>query len=162
MSNRQNMCACGCGQETLPRRRYVHGHNRRLDPVARFWACVQKTETCWLWTGPISNRGYGHISVGRKTVLAHRFAYELLVGPIPEGLTLDHVHARGCRSKACVNPGHLEPVTAQENQRRAYALITHCPQGHEYTSENMLRGRRECRQCNREAALRRYHARKAA
>ena len=78
---------------------------------ARFWAKVDKTETCWLWTGGQS-AGYGRFGFkGRPNLGAHRFAYELLVGPIPPGLDLDHL----CRVRNCVNPDHLEPVTRREN-----------------------------------------------
>ena len=74
----------------------------------RFWAKVNKTDTCWLWTASTLN-GYGQIKAGGrfgKILLAHRVAYEMLVGPIPEGLQLDHL----CRVTLCVNPKHLEPV----------------------------------------------------
>lgn len=84
----------------------------------RFWRRVTKTDTCWLWTGWINHNGYGHFGVtNRLTVKAHRYAYELTVGPIPAGLVLDHL----CQTRACVNPDHLDPVTSQENQRRAMA-----------------------------------------
>lgn len=85
------------------------------DIEARFWAKVDKTETCWLWTAAIRRRsGYGVFSHQARTMLAHRFAYELLVGPIPDGLVIDHL----CRVRHCVNPDHLEPVTQRENLRR--------------------------------------------
>lgn len=85
---------------------------------ARFWARVDKTDTCWLWTGGgVTRHGYfyGRLTVGRRQVLAHRYAYELLVSPIPEGLELDHI----CRVTRCVNPTHVEPVTHAENMRRS-------------------------------------------
>lgn len=84
------------------------------DLASRFWLRVHKTDDCWLWTSTL-RRGYGRfwIAPGRF-VPAHRFAYELLVGPIPEGLELDHL----CRNPACVNPAHLDPVTHRENVRR--------------------------------------------
>lgn len=74
---------------------------------------------CWLWTGTAVRR-YGQFTVRHRPVLAHRFAYELWVGPIPDGLTIDHVRARGCNSTLCVNPAHLEPVTLADNIRRAW------------------------------------------
>lgn len=73
---------------------------------------------CWLWTASLTHNGYGKFWVDGAVVRAHRWIYEQLVGPIPDGLHLDHVHERGCRSRRCVNPAHLEPVTNEENQRR--------------------------------------------
>lgn len=123
----------------------------------RFWAKVNKTETCWLWTASTTPKGYGKFSLGRdaqgaqRLINAHRFAYEQVVGPIAEGLELDHL----CREKLCVNPDHLEPVTHAENMRRMFATITHCPQGHEYDEANLYTrpkgksGGRMCRTCHR-------------
>lgn len=120
----------------------------RGDDEARFWSKVDKTSGCWLWTGAVTGSGYGSGSAGGKAVLAHRWAYELMVGPIPEGLEIDHL----CRVTLCVNPAHLEPVTHDENVRRA--MVTHCPAGHPYDEENTYvrpdRGSRECRVCLRE------------
>lgn len=120
------------------------------DPVVRFWAKVEKTETCWLWKAGTGTHGYGTFAdAGRKPVLAHRFAYEAFVGPIPDGLTIDHL----CHTPLCVNPDHLEPVTQQENCRRAKARLTHCPQGHPYDEANTWiskSGHRQCRTCNRD------------
>lgn len=83
-------------------------------PVAeRFWAKVHKTDSCWLWTASLTF-GYGSFWDGKGQVRAHRFAYELLVDPIPEGLQLDHL----CRIRHCVNPDHLEAVTNAENVQR--------------------------------------------
>jgi hypothetical protein len=88
---------------------------RPIAASARFWPKVNKGETCWLWQGAVAT-GYGVFNAGSgKAVYAHRFAYEELVGPIPNGLTLDHL----CRTPRCVNPEHLEPVTQAENSRRA-------------------------------------------
>lgn len=85
----------------------------------RFWRLVDtNTPTgCWLWTGSTNEKGYGRFKVAGKNVRAHRFAYELLVEPIPDDLQLDHL----CEVKACVNPAHLEVVDNAENTRRRYA-----------------------------------------
>lgn len=81
----------------------------------RFWAKVNKTGDCWLWTGWRTN-GYGRFTTNGKNWRAHRFAFEEMRGPIPEGLQLDHL----CRVRHCVNPDHLEPVTRQQNMLRAW------------------------------------------
>lgn len=87
------------------------------DPSDRFWAMVDRGPGCWVWRGARKQLGYGLYRVGAKLKQAHRVAYELMVGPIPDGLVLDHL----CRNPECVNPAHLEPVTHQENIRRGYA-----------------------------------------
>lgn len=98
--------------------------------VDRLWFRTDKAGTvpthrpelgpCWLWRGSLNEAGYGLIfdTAQRRPLLVHRLSYETLVGPIPEGLHLDHL----CRTRSCLNPTHLEPVTAAENNRRA-ALI---------------------------------------
>lgn len=90
------------------------------DDLARFWRHVgnhDDADGCWPWDSPNPSHGYGQMRVGARRIMAHRAAYELLVGPIPDGLELDHL----CRNRACVNPTHLEPVTCSENLRRAAA-----------------------------------------
>ena len=91
----------------------------------RFWAKVDKTGECWLWLGGIDLQGYGSFTIAngpyRGTFRASRFAYLDNGGVIPEGLVIDHVWARGCRHRHCVNPGHLEPVTNRENIVRGWA-----------------------------------------
>lgn len=140
-------------------------------PLAdRFWAKVAKTPTCWLWTGARYSGGYGLLRAadGRNTP-AHRVAYELLIGPIPDGLEIDHVRDRGCRHRNCVNPAHLEAVTHRENVCRGATFAaanirkTHCVHGHPLSGANLYipaRGGRECRAC-RAAAARRFRAREA-
>jgi hypothetical protein len=109
---------------------------------------------CWTYTGAITTSGYGQIWWQRKNNLAHRVSYLLRVGPVPDGMQLDHL----CRNKRCVNPAHLEPVTARENTARnpmnaaTYQLSkTHCPRGHAYDEANTRRwpgtGYRKCRTC---------------
>jgi hypothetical protein len=110
----------------------------------RLLAFVERDPSgCWLWTACKSERGYGRIGVGGKALRAHRVAYEIFVGPIPDGLCLDHL----CRNTSCVNPEHLEPVTckvnvqrgmAGQNKREAAKARTHCLLGHELTPENTL------------------------
>jgi len=89
----------------------------RAEPVdIRLWRKVTKTEYCWIWTGTVNQQGYGQIRRGSKLVTVHRLAYELLVGPIPDGLEIDH----RCLVRRCVNPAHLRVATRpQNNQNRA-------------------------------------------
>lgn len=121
-------------------------------------------DDCLLYTGTLNNRGYGQICVDGTPMLAHRAMYELTVGPIPDGMNLDHTcHNRdasclggdSCPHRRCINVDHLEPVTGAENTRRGRTWAingtkTHCPQGHPYDSENthVWNGRRYCRACN--------------
>ena len=115
---------------------------------------------CAIWLGEISERGYGRFELhSRRRLLAHRIAYELLIGPIPGEMPLDHA----CRVRCCVNVAHLEPVTTAENTRRGLrgALKTRCPQGHPWVPENILTYRhggggtwRRCRTCWREGKRR--------
>lgn len=142
---------------------------REVDPEVRFWAKVRFGDhpkglrgSCWEWIGALSDEGYGRFQLYGSTVYAHRFAYENIVGPVPSGLQLDHL----CRTRHCVNPWHLDPVTGRENYRRSLignAAKTHCPQGHEYDLLNTYfskEGRRGCRICRAEA-MRRFHGKKS-
>lgn len=123
---------------------------------------------CWLWTGAKQSRGYGCGNGKAGPWLAHRRIYELLVGPVPDGLTIDHL----CLVKHCVNPVHLEPVTLAENNGRAADLVhatTPYPCGHPRTDENTSISRRRrwrpvrrCRECRNANARRIYAARKDA
>jgi hypothetical protein len=112
---------------------------------------------CWIWTGYVISSGYGQF--GKRT-RAHRYVYELLVGPIPDGLILDHL----CRVRRCVNPDHLEPVTMAENTRRGYSPWSkrsrqrYCKRGHPLAGSNLSqggRGTRRCLACHREGERRR-------
>lgn len=107
---------------------------------------------CWEWTGPTNPLGYGLINsgpTGRRST--HRASYAFFVGPIPEGLVLDHL----CRNRRCANPAHLEAVTCAENLRRGVGFAatnarkTHCVNGHEFDDKNTIHRRdgRRCREC---------------
>lgn len=119
----------------------------------RFMSKVQPNlETdCWEWTAHCVANGYGQFSIGTRLYRAHRVAYTMFIGPIPDGLQIDHL----CRNRRCVNPAHLEAVTQQENIARGAgrgvlnASKTHCPAGHAYDDANTLLsgGRRYCKAC---------------
>lgn len=124
---------------------------------------------CWEWQGSRTANGYGRVWWQKKNHGAHRLVYTLLVAPIPDGLTLDHVKARGCKSKACCWPAHLEPVTNRENTLRGdspsarSARKTHCPQGHPYEEGNTYtdsKGARSCKICVRRRTAERERAAK--
>lgn len=130
-----------------------------------FWAKVNKTEDCWVWTAGRDWDGYGQFHIKHQLILAHRYAYELLVGPIPEGLTIDHL----CRNEGCVNPVHLEAVTIGVNVLRGNgpcaqnARKTRCMHGHPFDLFNTgyeSDGHRWCRACKRERDTRRQVVRR--
>lgn len=107
---------------------------------------VDEASGCWLWTAHLDRKGYGRY-VHERGSLAHRFSYEHFVGPIPDGLHIDHL----CCVTRCVNPDHLDVVTNLENARRQVARTTACPHDHEYTEINTYwyDGHRRCRTCRR-------------
>ena len=143
----------------VAQRRLPAMHRECTPMIVRFWRYVNKDgpDGCWIWMASRDSLGYGQINKGRHgegVIRAHRVAYELLVGPIPEGLELDHL----CRVRACLNPTHLEPVTHRENVLRGTSPVarlarqTHCIHGHPLSGANLyLRpdtGARQCKACH--------------
>lgn len=126
---------------------------RQEAPEAWFWSQVDASGDCWLWTSAgigDSKNPYGGVTWNHVRCVAHRVAYELLVGPVPEGLVLDHL----CRVKRCVNPDHLEPVTNRENILRGYGITARearraeCVNGHSLADAYRRNtGYRRCRVC---------------
>jgi hypothetical protein len=136
----------------------------------RFWEKVTSPhvpDRCWIWQAATDGGSrYGSIYRDGRLVRAHRVAYEMLVGPIPDGLVIDHL----CRVTLCVNPAHMEVVTQRENIMRGEAptatnaVKTHCKRGHEFTPENTRltrQGGRCCLSCEREHHHRSYARRVA-
>lgn len=165
-------CHCGCGERTSLAKqsdkrvghvkgkpvRYRPGHFGAIpvSPIERlFTKFVIADNGCWLWTASCGRGGYGRFNYEGRAQSAHRCAYELLVGPIPDGLEIDHL----CRVRNCVNPDHMEPVTHRVNVLRGMgssakrARQTHCKNGHPFDEKNTYMrpdGRRACRACGHE------------
>lgn len=159
--------------------KHYHRWERHGDPLItkatpwgltveeRFWSKIDASGVCWEWTDSLCE-GYGTIWIGKQRMKAHRWAWEYLIGPIPDGLVIDHL----CRNRKCVLPDHLEPVSDRVNIRRGHGALsrlnkTHCPQGHPYSGDNLhisMNGGRSCRTCLRKRGrilAANYRARKA-
>lgn len=116
---------------------------------------IDRATHCWRWRGQLHPSGYGYLKFRGRQRRAHRVAYEAFIGPIPDGLHLDHVRGRGCRYRDCINPDHLEPVTPRENLMRSdtthaarNARKPHCPRcGLDYERDSA--GDRACHHCHR-------------
>lgn len=134
--------------------------DRALEKIA-----YEPMSGCWLWTGALTEKGYGKFNVGGKTIRAHRYTYQQVKGDIPTGFQLDHL----CRTRSCVNPQHLEPVTCRENLRRStlvgrkrrhgitgdgsciIAVEAVCRSGHKLQEFGRQKnGRVFCRECERQ------------
>ena len=150
---------CGSALERNRRRR------GRCLPCRLFTNAVAANAGCIVWTASTNKDGYGKLNISQRTHAAHRLAYELMVGPVPQGLRLDHLcHTQDttcsggplCIHRRCINPHHLEPVTDRANILRgrskaaANVVKTHCPRGHAYDLANTRidkNGKRHCRAC---------------
>lgn len=139
-----------CHRDALERSKAKKQAERRHDEellpeeVERFRRKIDRSaDGCWNWTGADNGNKYGVVQVAGKNKLAHRVSYRLHVGPVADGLELDHL----CRNRSCVNPAHLEPVTHAENNRRAHAKEV-CLRGHNDWVVYPSRTTRHCRTCN--------------
>jgi hypothetical protein len=126
-ATKRRMCQCGCGKPVkCPGASYAHGHH--LVPsrplMLRFWSKVEKTDTCWLWQGHLCPKGFGRIAVGHDVKwLAHKFAYELFVGMVPDGMSV--CHKPECGDESCVRPDHLFLATAVDRGSQTGHLTPH-------------------------------------
>lgn len=121
----------------------------------RFWEKVDTSGECWLWKASLDLNGYGRFTIGRREEKAHRTAYILIKGSIPDNLVCDHL----CRNSQCVNPNHIELVTQRENVLRGISLSAKrakqiaCHNGHAFTEKNTYipigTHARKCRECHK-------------
>lgn len=135
---------------------------------------VPQPDGCWHWTGVIDKAGYGRLGYnGRRSETLQRAVYQEFVGPIPEGMAVDHrCHSEHptcpggttCTHRRCGNPDHLRLLTIVENGQLGKSRVTHCPHGHAYEGRNLIvsGGRRFCRTCMYERTAARRAAAKAA
>ena len=150
---------------------YISGNPKHTEAIKRErFARIVKAGECWTWQGRLNKSGYGRVGVGTgRDMPVHRWVYEQLCGPIPTGMELDHL----CRNRACVAPNHLEPVTRQENARRAREAMERgahkdvCKYGHAMIPENLVVRKsrlgadaHECRKCIRDRNSRKYRKRR--
>ena len=116
------------------------------NPIVRFMEkVIDGADDCWEWIGAKGPSGYSHFNDGGRYVYGHRWAYEHWIGPIPEGMEIDHA----CHNRACVNPIHLRPVTHKENQ--SWLRVTQCHRGHLFDIANTrysTEGYKHCRACD--------------
>ena len=146
---------------------FILRERKHAEALTRFWEKVNKLgpNGCWEWLASKTKAGYGQFWLDGTMVYAHRVTYLAMVGPIPDGLQIDHL----CRNRGCCNPAHLEPVTPKTNTNRgdagkAFKAKTHCPKGHEYSDANtrIYQGRRFCRTCSNAFGKRWRDGKKAA
>lgn len=164
---------------------YCNRHYKKLqrhgDPTAgrpsgtpeeRFWQMAipgDSPDDCWGWRGKLHHLGYAHLAVDGAQRPAHRFSYEMVHGPVPPELHIDHL----CRNRGCTNPAHLEAVPPRVNILRGIgrgalnAIKTHCPQGHPYDEMNTYTlpsrpNARYCRACATQRKLERRARQRAA
>jgi hypothetical protein len=140
--------------------------SRPLSAQVRFWAKVDKSGECWLWTGAKNQKGYGRFRFNGQVIYAHRWVYEDAFGPIPDGLELDHL----CRTTSCVRPAHVEAVPHRTNILRGLspaaqnAQKEECRYGHSLSNGNLyLRrdGKRSCRLCKSRLSREHWQRKKA-
>ena len=162
MAGLVTVCSLNACDNPSRTRGYCARHYRRLirsgtpdfpTDEDRFWNSIEKTESsCWIWQKSCFPSGYAQFKAQKKNWRAHRYAYELIKGKIPEGLTLDHL----CRVKNCVNPDHLEAVSFEENNKRVPKDII-CQRGHV-----RIPGTRRCGECSKVIPSRHPEARRKA
>ncbi len=145
----------------------------RIPLLARLESRIDKTSECWIWKGKIDYTGYGSFGMREngvsRTRAAHKIVYEVLVGPIPDGMQLDHdchdptICVDNCPHRLCVNPSHLAIVTPRQNVLRSNGIAAknavkmHCLNGHAFDEANTYidrkKGSRLCRKCRDAASL---------